>query len=180
MRRARIVRDGGAGEAGFTLVELLIAMALISISAGIVALQFTKSWELWRRNWTDMQVQRRARTALEQIAYELRHARPSSLRISALPGEPKYSRIRFDHVNTQKWEFYKKGFRLYSIRTSTTPATYFSTTNFVVDGVEGLQFMLVDFRDLTVLDVGVTVSETAFRDRVVRQQLTQRVKLRNP
>ena len=168
------------GEAGFTLTELLIAMALISITAGIVAFQFTKSWELWRRNWTDVRVQRRARVTLEKIAYELRHARPSSVKISALAGEPRFSRIQFRHINSYEWEYYKKGFRLYSITTSTTPAVYFSTTNFVTDGVESIQFMFVDLRDLGVLDVGVTISETAYRDRVVRQQLTQRVRLRNP
>jgi len=178
-----ITRGRDRNEAGFTLVELLMAMAMISIIVGVTALLFTKSWELWKSAWTEMRVQQSARQVLERMAYEIRHARPGSVKIDSLTGEANYSRIRFRHVGTQRWTFYKQGYRLYSGRTSTTLGAgvdWTSTTTFMADGVEALQFMFTNFQDVSVLDVGVTISQTSYQGRLKRQQLTQRVSMRNP
>jgi len=171
-------KRGRKGQAGFTIVELLIALAIMSVGIGIVALQFRTMWDLWKKNWTELLLQRGARMTLEQMAQGLRQAKPGTVTIDSLAGEPNYSRVAFTHVKEQAWQFYKQGDRVYVVRPR-LGTTIFQTDS-LTERVEALQFTYPSFQDTALLDIGITLSQTAYRDHIVRLQLTQRVEMRNP
>src|SRR5947207_15899180 len=100
-------------EAGFTLIELMIAVALLGVGMAFMTNTFLKGWELWKRNYTDLLLQRQGRMAMEQIVQGLRQAEPSTIVIDSLAGEPKFSRISFTHVKTWPYVYYKRRAKLY-------------------------------------------------------------------
>lgn len=170
MRVGRRERRGSEG--GFTLVELMISMALIGLGMSWVAIQFTRGLDLWRRNWTDLIVQQQTRSSMARIVQAIRQAKPGTLRVGNETGEALYSRVAFTHVSDDAWVIFKRGAKLYVAEAG--------TTTFLADGVEALQFTYPSFQDTALLDVGLTVSRTASSKVFVRLQLTERVYLRNP
>lgn len=180
--RRRVNRGKDESESGFTLMELLITIGIMSIVLLTVTKMFLGTWRLWKSNWTELRVQQGARTALERIALGLRHARPGSVTIDSGVGEANYSRITFTHVNNETWQVYKEGWRLY-VDLRSDPAVS-GTISFLTDGVEAMQFAYPSFQDTSLVDIGITVSATPYQvrgtDKVIRVQLTQRVRLRNP
>lgn len=179
---SRVNRGKDESESGFTLMELMITIAVMSIVLLTVTQLFLMTWRLWKSNWTELRVQQGARTALERITLGLRHARPGSVTIDSGAGEANYSRLKFTHVNNETWWVYKEGWRLYVDLRSDPDVS--GTISFLTDGVEAMQFAYPSFQDISLVDVGITISATAYQvrgiDKMIRVQLTQRVRLRNP
>ena len=174
MRRRGRMRygGGGGGERGFTLVELMISVALLGMGLAYVTTVFLRGWENWKRNYTDVTTQRDGRIALDLMAQGIRQARPMAVKIDNVTGEAWFSRISFTHVKEQKWTFWKEGGKLYK--------AVDSSTMFLCDGVQALQFTYPNLSDFKTIDIGLTITRPTFQLKTLTVQLTQRVGLRNP
>jgi len=170
--RRRLWRRRWGGESGFTLVELMIAIALLGVGLAYINKVFMGSWQLWKRSYTDLVIQKDARIAIEGMSQAVKHAKASGLSIDNATGEPWFSRISFRHVKEQDWVIWKQGTRLYR--------AVDGTTDFICDGVEALQFTYPAYGESRLVDIGLTLRRATYQSYFVRVQLTQRVDIHNP
>jgi len=170
VRAAR--RPRGAGESGFTLVELMITVALLGIGLAFITTMYLQGWRAFKRNYTDLTTQRDGRIAVDRMVQGIRQAKPMSVTVNNITGEAWFSRINFTHIKEQQWSFWKQGDKLYQCVDG--------STGFMCDGVEALQFTYPAFGDYRVMDVGLTLSRRSYESRSIRIQLTERVGIRNP
>ncbi len=163
------------GEAGFTLVELMIAMAVLGVGLAFAVNSFLNGWQLWKRTFDELVLQSRARRALALVTQALREATPGSVKLSSPAG--KFSRIEFTDIRGRGWAFYRSGWKAQAV--VTTGAT--TATTFLAENVAMLSFMYPSFQDTGLIDVGICLSATPYaKANHVVVQLSERVMLRNP
>jgi len=95
-------------NAGTTLVELMIVVAVIfTISAGVSTV-ITKVMQLWQSSKVRSDIEREVRTSLEVIEKSLRGAQESTVVIDSFSSsQPPYSRISFTDINGRSISFYQ-------------------------------------------------------------------------
>lgn len=172
-------RRHGSGQAGFTLIEVMIAVALLGIGTAFITNMFLNSWRLWKRSYDELLMQRDSREAIALIGRALREASPGSVIVSSAGNAPLYSRIDFTDARGRNWTFSQSGYRVNYI---TKLASGSSATLFLLDHVSTLTFTYPNFQDRGLMDVGLVVSSTPYRDapRPIVIQLAERVMIRNP
>jgi len=165
-------------QSGFTLTELMIAVALLGMGLGFVTTLFMKTWQLWKRSYDELTMQRDARAAVVIMARAIREASPGSVAIDANAGDPAYSRINFTDGRGKAWSFWQKGNRIFYF---TTLANGASATSFLASDVATLTFIYPNFQDVGLIDVAITCRKIPFaRANPIVVQLVERVMMRNP
>lgn len=171
-------RAGGRrSEAGFTLVELMIAVGILGVGLAFAVNAFLGGWQLWKRTFDDLLLQSKARRVMGIVTQALREAKPGTLTLSSPSG--MYSRVDFVDGRGRGWAFKKTAWKAdYVMRTADGVTT---TTNFLTDNVAFLSFTFPSFQDRGMIDVGITLSSTPYtRARKLVVQLSERVMFRNP
>lgn len=138
-------------NAGFTLTEAIIAVAIIGIIFGIAPRMFIQVNRFVIMNRTRIELQREARMMLSLINRNLRQARSGTLQIDSIPGQPYYSRIAFTRVDGMTFSFYQTGTRLIMV-TSNTTKTLSSNLRY-------LAFSPPRSEDLTIISVALTLEK---------------------
>ncbi len=170
--------DLGSSQAGLNLIELLIAMALMSIGFAIIVTMFVNGWQLWRRSYTELMLQREAREAMTLIARTLREASPGTVRIDTPTGGIKFSKISFTDARNKGWIFKLTGETLDHVTVMTNGT---SATIFMMRDVTSLTFVYPSFQDRSLIDVGLTCKKVPYgTERPIVVQVVERVILRNP
>jgi len=102
---------------GFTLIELMIVIAIMGIVILTAPKIFTKTFQFVQLFIARTEIQKNARGALANINRDLRQAKADTIVIDALSGQPPHSRITFTKYNasgsTQQLSYYQKGNALY-------------------------------------------------------------------
>ena len=186
-RRSRLAASR-KGEGGFTLTELMIAIAILGIASTYVSTIFIKGYQLWKRNFDDLILQQTTRLAMSQITRAVREASPGTVKISTPAGMPRFSRIDFTDGRGQTWSFCQvlkgkeRGKNVYTVKSLLTYTSGTSVTQYMADYVESLSFVYPSFQDVGLIDVGLTMKKTPYLGggMPVLSQLVERVMLRNP
>jgi prepilin-type N-terminal cleavage/methylation domain-containing protein len=185
-RGTRPLRRPG-GEGGFTLVELMIAIAVIGIGTVFITTQFVVGYQNWKRNFDELLLQRSARIAMSRITQALREGTPGSVAITTPLGMPQFSQISFLDGRGRSWVFRQvlkgaeQGRSVYRIQSVMTPSAGASTTDYLGTYVETLSFVYPSFQDVGLIDVGLTMRKIPYlRANPNFFQLVERVMLRNP
>ncbi len=174
MRKMRV----RSSEAGFNLVELLMCVALLGVGFGIISTMFIQGWNLYKKSYTELILQKKSRETMAVIAMALREASPGSVRISTPAGSPQYSRIDFMDARGRGWVFRMSGDTVERIAPM---ADGTSATLFMMRKVTSLSFVYPSFQDLTLIDVALTAQERPYvRSEMAVVQVVERIILRNP
>lgn len=72
-----------AGQAGFTLLELIVVMSIFGVLAGMAAALMTRPAAQWRSSAERNALTDGADAAMTRMADEIRHALPNSLRVTS-------------------------------------------------------------------------------------------------
>lgn len=182
-----MIRRKNRSQSGFTLTEMMISVALLGMGIGFVVDLFLQTWQLWKRSYDELAMQRDARMAVGLMARTLREGSPGTVTIDAITGNPAYSRIAFTDSGGRRWKFWQNGNRIeYYGWSKMVNASYAITaqsgsTMFLATDVATLTFIYPNFQDSGLIEVAITCQKTPYaRARPIVVQLVERVMIRNP
>lgn len=144
---------------GYSLVEIMIVVAIIGLIASIAPVFFSKVYEFLTVSETQMTIQRDSRTALDIINRNLRQATISSIIVDRKSSDqPPYSRISFSKVNdVVEISYYQEGSKL-MMKTDSRIKT-------LTENLGYLSFSFPRTDDLSIISVSMTVQKITSRGR---------------
>src|SRR4051812_33412942 len=96
-------------QRGFTLVEMMVTVAIMGVMFTVVPPILTNITRFSRLSRARLETQRNARGALNLINQSLRQASAASVYVSQESGQPAYSSIRFTTSDSRSLKFYQRG-----------------------------------------------------------------------
>ncbi|OGS12692.1 MAG: hypothetical protein A2234_03040 [Elusimicrobia bacterium RIFOXYA2_FULL_58_8] len=157
---------------GYTLVEVMMTVAIIGIVGGMAVPLLMNMTNFWRQTTARNAIQRDVRTSLDMINRFARQAKSSTVVIDAVSGQPPCSRLTYTSIQGETVVFYQTGNKLYmSLAGKTTMLT------------ENLAYVAFTFPrtdDITLLSVAITAQSATFRGGKKALQLSiQKVRIMN-
>lgn len=104
---------------GFTLLELMLVVAILGIIASMGSVLLIQTSRFYRQNQARLDIQRDARTVFNLLAKNLRQAQASTITIDNAPSQPPYSRITFTKMSGDIITYYQENNKLYQVTTGT-------------------------------------------------------------
>ena len=173
---------------GFTLIELMIVVAVMGLAAAMVAQLVLSGVNAWYSGVTGLWAQREAREARDILVRNLRQASASTVEISQFnPAQTRDSQVRFVDADGDTQTFYQSYDEL--VRTvwkSGSPAGQLATYVLIGHGVQDFKVYYPDAKDMS--QVGVAIYEVLYpkagldesKQNPVAIQVNATVQLRNP
>jgi len=179
MRKFRLLRP--RSESGFTMTELMIAVAILGIGMGVWVDLFLKTWQNWKRNFDEMSAQQGARRSMAIMVQAIREGRPGSVVITKAANGGNFSQISFTDGRWRGWVFRQDGARLMAV-VPLVEGPNPSTTQFLAENVQSVYFTFPSFADMSLVEVGLTIRKWPYQNapNPIVIQLVERVMLRNP
>ena len=173
--------DRRPGESGFTMTELMIAVAILGIGMGWITQLFMLGWQNWKANFDQLTAQQAARRSMAIMVQALREGRPGSVVIDKPANGPSFSRVAFTDGRWRNWVFWQDGSKLYALM-PLTQGPNASTTQFLADDVQAVTFGFPTYADRGLVDVALTLRKWPYTGArsATFVQLVERVMLRNP
>jgi len=95
---------------GFTLIELMIVVALLGILGYGVMKFFTDTYRVWWRASQQIDAQQKARAAMDEMTKSIRQAKPvTGIVLGQQAGEDSNTMITFTHIDGRQISYYKLG-----------------------------------------------------------------------
>jgi prepilin-type N-terminal cleavage/methylation domain-containing protein len=108
-------------QKGFTLIELMVVVALLGILGYGIVKFFTNTFRTWWQTSQQIDAQQKARAAMDEMTRFIRQARPvSALVVSEQAGEDSDTMITFTHIDGRQFQYYKSGDSLIRVVDGTT------------------------------------------------------------
>lgn len=207
MKSFKIIDTLPNGKAGFTLLELVVALAIMAIVSAAVIGVFSLSSRTYTTQDATTDVQQSMRAAMEIMVMDIRmagldpvssdnfgveQATATKLRItsdSIDAGTGDFNGV-LDDTNSERITYVLQAGQLNQILYETTVSansqpllsnvTNLSFTYFDAGGSDlGDPVAVAGLADIRTIQIAVTVEAPAGRDKPVRRTLTRRVKCRN-
>ena len=164
MRRAK-------RRSGFTLVEMLIVVAILGIVTLSAPQLFTQITRFFRQNQARVDIQRDARTVFDLMGRTLRQAQASTIVVDQLAGQPPYSRVYFKKVDGTEITYYQEGRKLYLVDVGTKA---------IAENLRYLAFSHPQTDNDKLVSVALTLEKSTYEGRVKALQLSvEKIRLHN-
>lgn len=137
-------------QKGFTLIELMVVVALLAILGYGIVRFFTSTFRIWWQASQQIDAQQKARIAMDEMTRSIRQARPvTEIVVSEQGGEDANTMIIFTHIDGRQISYYKSGESLKRVVGG-------ATTTVITEDLVSIYFILddpptqVDISTLTV------------------------------
>jgi prepilin-type N-terminal cleavage/methylation domain-containing protein len=160
-------------NAGYTLTEMMMTVAIIGILASIAPPMLIQTQRFFRLSQTRIALQQEARPVMENINRALRQASAQTIVIDQVSGQPYYSRIQFYEVGATTITYYQSGTNLIELRgkNKSTLAT----------DVVYLSFNFPRSDNMGLVSVAVTLQQTTYQGQIKALHMaSQKVQVMNP
>ena len=144
-------------QRGFTLIELMVVVALLGILGYGIVQFFTGTFRVWWQTTQQIDAQQKARVAMDEMTKFIRQASPvTGIVIGQQAGEDPNTMITFPHINGRQFQYYQFGDSLKrvvdGVTTDVIPENLVSIS-FVID--DPISPTYVDILNLTVQTPGM-------------------------
>lgn len=157
---------------GYTLVELLLVVAIVGIISSVGPLMLTQLQNFYLMTTARSEIERDARNSLDLINRMLRQGVDGTIVIDTPSSQGPYSRIRFRHVDGRYIEFRQSGNNLISVIDSNSSTV---SSNLVY-----LAFTVPRTDNPTIISVSMTMGKAIQLGRRKVLELTiQQVRVMN-
>jgi len=141
-------------QKGFTLIELMVVVALLGILGYGIVTFFTNTFRIWWQTSHQIDVQQKARTAMDEMTKFIRQARPvSALVVGKQAGEDSDTMITFTHIDGRQFQYYKSGDSLIRVVDG-------ATTDVIPEDLASIYFILDSTSSPTQLDISTLTVQT--------------------
>ena len=144
-------------QRGFTLIELMVVVALLGILGYGIVQFFTGTFRVWWQTTQQIDAQQKARVAMDEMTKFIRQASPvTGIAIGQQAGEDPNTMITFPHIDGRQFQYYQSGDSLKrvvdGVTTDVIPENLVSIS-FVID--DPISPTYVDILNLTVQTPGM-------------------------
>lgn len=98
-----------SAERGYSLIELMMVVAIVGVIAMVGPNLMIQMQNFYLLTTARTEIQRDARSSIDNINRFLRQAKYRSIIIDSPSGQGPYSRIRFTHIDGRSFEFSQTG-----------------------------------------------------------------------
>ena len=147
------------GRAGYTLMELLMVVAILGIISSVGASVLLQANRYFIMTKTRIDLQKEARAALYLMTREIRQAQSNTIVISNAPGQPFYSKITFTKIQGNSLTFQQVGDQLQQL----IPRGAATEKIILSKNLRYLAFTFPRSDQLTILSVAVTLQEAIYQ-----------------
>lgn len=160
---------------GYTLIELMVAVAVLGIIAVTGGRLLTKVFEFNLQSTARIGIQRDLRASMNIINRSLRQARADTVILTQAADGPPYSMITFTSVEGSTVTFRQSGRRLIQDITGANERTAILARN-----VEYIAFSYPQTDDNTIVSVSITLKKSTYlRRAAVLQMAITKIRLMN-
>ena len=142
---------------GYTLIEIMIVVAIMSVVTALVSPLLTNMTSFWRLTQARTLIQRDARVSMDLMNRAIRQAQSSTIVLSNYPNQPPYSEISFTDVKGNFVSFYQEGNYLYE--------KFNTTVSMMTKNLEFVSFTFPDSSDPGILSVAMTTQKSTYLGR---------------
>jgi len=97
-------------QKGFTLIELMVVVALLGILGYGIMKFFTNTYRIWWQASQQIDAQQKARAAMDEMTKFIRQASPvTGIAVSQQAGEDLNTMITFTHIDRRQFQYYQSG-----------------------------------------------------------------------
>jgi prepilin-type N-terminal cleavage/methylation domain-containing protein len=161
---------------GYTLMEMMMTVAIMGIVMGIAAPLMLQMTNFWRLTSARYAIQRDVRTSLDTINRFTRQAQSATVVIDNASGQPPFSRIRYNYTNTDEntvvVSIYQDGKKLYINNNG--------SISMLSDSLAYIAFTYPRTDDISIISVAMTMQSPTYRGGKKALQLSiQKVRVMN-
>lgn len=160
-------------KAGFTLTEMMIAVAILGIIGSMAAGYLTQVVRFWKINQARVEIQRDARSVLALINRQLRQGKKSTIRINQLSSsQPPHSKITFNDADDKTYSFFQENNQL--------KWAVGSSTKVLSENLRYLAFTMTRTDDFSIVSMASTFEKATFDEKTKALQLSvEKVRVMN-
>ena len=157
---------------GYTLLELMLTVAIIGIVGGMSAPLLTQMTNFWPQTSARNTIQRDVRHSLDLMNRFIRQGQSGTVVIDAAANQPSCSRITFTSIQGQTVSFYQEGNKLH-MRLSDNISTLSNSIAYIA-------FTYPRSDDVSLISVSLTAQSSTYRGGKKALQLSiQKVRIMN-
>jgi len=141
-------------QKGFTLIELMIVVALLAILGYGIMKFFSNTFRTWWQTSQQIDAQQKARVAMDEMTRFIRQARPvTEIVVSNWGGEDPNTWIIFTHIDGRQISYYQSGDSLKRVVDGVT-------TDVIPEDLVSVYFVLDSTTSPTQVDISTLTVQT--------------------
>ncbi len=145
-------------QKGFTLIELMIVVALLGILGYGIVTFFTNTFRTWWQTSQQIDAQQKARIAMDEMTRFIRQAKPvTGIVVSNWGGEDPNTWIIFTHIDGRQISYYQSGDCL---KRSVDDGVTTVTTDVIPEDLVSVYFILDSTSSPTQVDISTLTVQT--------------------
>ena len=142
-------------QKGFTLIELMVVVALLAILGYGIVRFFTSTFRIWWQASQQIDAQQKARIAMDEMTRFIRQARPvTEIVVSEQAGEDANTMITFTHIDGRQMSYFQSGD---SLRRWVVGS---ATTDVIAEDLDSIYFVLDSTTNPTQVDISTFTVQT--------------------
>jgi len=141
-------------QRGFTLIELMVVVALLAVLGYGIVTFFRNTFRVWWQTSQQIDAQQKARVAMDEMTRFIRQARPvTGIVVDKWGSEAANTMITFTHIDGRQISYFQSGDSLKRVVDG-------ATTDIIPEDLDSIYFVLDSTNTPTQVDISTFTVET--------------------